>query len=227
MPRARTERRKRDRARQKAVKQVAQTNAQFNTFSPPPITGERLKRLIDAGFAAVTANSEDEGLAGTLYIEDPDAAWAVDPWLWTQGTKSVLDQQRQMLGSQAPFAIYVCKDYQTSIFDVPSPGPVWPKMWHLSIKRKDRQPLDDNRWRILQQVKNTLVGEENEAVEVYPAESRLVDTANQIHLFCFADPEERWPFGFTERFVTNDPGNGAVQRPIEGTALTDLIEKED
>jgi hypothetical protein len=34
-------------------------------------------------------------------------------------------------------------------------------------------------WRDLQRIKNQLVGPECEAVELYPAESRKVDTANQ------------------------------------------------
>ena len=39
-------------------------------------------------------------------------------------------------------------------------------------------------WRHFQLIKNELVGEEIEAIELYPAESRLHDTANQFHLFC-------------------------------------------
>jgi len=65
---------------------------------------------------------------------------------------------------------------------------------HLSIKRIDRAPLHD--WRELQQIKNELVGPEYEAVELYPAESRVVDTANQYHLWVIIKPGIRFPFGF-------------------------------
>ena len=51
----------------------------------------------------------------------------------------------------------------------------------LSIKRLDKEPIHD--WRDLQRIKNELVGEENEAVELYPKESRMVDQANQFHLW--------------------------------------------
>lgn len=40
-------------------------------------------------------------------------------------------------------------------------------------------------WREYQQIKNDLVGPEWEAVELYPAESRLVDPSNAFYLWCF------------------------------------------
>ena len=86
-------------------------------------------------------------------------------------------------------------------------------MIHLSIKRNDRQPIHD--WRDLQRIKNELVGPEFEAVELYPAESRMVDGANQFHLWVIIDPAVRFPFGFAERLVSENPGEGAVQRPFE------------
>lgn len=82
---------------------------------------------------------------------------------------------------------------------------------HLSIKRVDREPIHD--WRDLQAIKNTLVGEENEAIELYPAESRRVDSANQYHLWVFEDPTFRVPLGFNERLVKEDTdGTRAKQR---------------
>ena len=83
-------------------------------------------------------------------------------------------------------------------------------MIHLSIKRNDREPIRD--WRVMQEIKNMLVGKECEGMEMYPAESRLVDTANQYHMWVFEDPTVRWPWGFNEREVTNTPGGDAVQR---------------
>jgi hypothetical protein len=82
---------------------------------------------------------------------------------------------------------------------------------HLSIKRRDKLSMHD--WRHLQQIKNELVGPEVEAIEIYPAESRVVDTANQYHLWCF--PGQHIPIGWGERLVVDNPGGGAVQRPRE------------
>lgn len=90
-------------------------------------------------------------------------------------------------------------------------------MTWLSIKRIDRRPIHD--WRDLQRIKNAIVGPEREAVEIYPAESRLTDTANQYHLWCFPEGY-RLPFGYADRVVTEgatDPertGINAVQRPF-------------
>lgn len=93
-------------------------------------------------------------------------------------------------------------------------GEVYVFVW-LSIKRLDREPVHD--WRDLQEIKNQLVGPECEAFEIYPAESRLVDTANQYHLWACTSPKFRVPFGFNEgRRATYDidPATGAKQRPM-------------
>ena len=65
---------------------------------------------------------------------------------------------------------------------------------HLSICRKDLRPVmefDD-----LQRIKNELVGEEHEAIQIFPAESRLQDSANQYHLWAFVNGEHI-PTGIT------------------------------
>jgi|TARA_R100001163_G_scaffold52078_1_gene39455 hypothetical protein len=88
---------------------------------------------------------------------------------------------------------------------------------HLSVKTHDKEPIRD--WRDMQRIKNELVGEEHEAVELYPAESRLVDTANQYHMWVFDKPVSDgayYPFGFHDRLVNYDkPLSGAVQRGKE------------
>jgi hypothetical protein len=78
-------------------------------------------------------------------------------------------------------------------------GNAWPPMWHLSIKRRDKEVIHD--WRDLQTIKNLIIGEENEAIEIYPAESRLVDMANQYHLWVFVDKSVRIPIGYQTRMV--------------------------
>lgn len=86
----------------------------------------------------------------------------------------------------------------------------------LSIRREDRRPVTD--WRDVQWIKNQLLGPETEAVQLFPAESRLVDTSNQFHLFALP-AGERFPFGFAERCVSEavraNIGHGySVQRPF-------------
>ena len=66
--------------------------------------------------------------------------------------------------------------------------------WHLSIKCIGKNRT--SRWQDFQQIKNELVGAEYEAVELYPAESRLVDLADQYHLWASKDAMFRFPVGF-------------------------------
>lgn len=104
--------------------------------------------------------------------------------------------------------IWVNDVYQVNIkHDLPD-GWLW-----LSIKRKDKQAIHD--WRELQAIKNLLCGEEREAVEIYPAESRLVDTSNQFHLFVMPEGQ-KFPFGYSDRLVVrgHEGGwfNGSAQR---------------
>jgi hypothetical protein len=52
---------------------------------------------------------------------------------------------------------------------------------HLNIRRLDGGMVRD--WRHFQQIKNEIAGEEREAIEIFPAESRKVDTSNKWHLW--------------------------------------------
>lgn len=82
----------------------------------------------------------------------------------------------------------------------------------LSIRRLDRGHARD--WRDFQRIKNELVGPEIEAIELYPAESRLMDSANQFHLWCVMDRSFRFPFGYMAgRTVTSKSIGGSVNRP--------------
>ena len=83
------------------------------------------------------------------------------------------------------------------------------KMTYLSIKRLDKQSIHD--WRELMDIKNELTSPEQEAVEIYPAEWRRVDTANQYHLFVF--PKDFPPaFGYLERLVDTTERKGAINK---------------
>jgi hypothetical protein len=75
-----------------------------------------------------------------------------------------------------------------------------PPMHLLSIHSHTRSAVGAHDWRHFQRIKNELCGPEREAVEIYPAESRLVDTANEFWLWVLPEGE-RLPFGFNERRV--------------------------
>ena len=173
-------------------------------FIPPTPDDEVLHRLLGGA-----GEINDKG----VFSIEADAAWIVEPWLWTPGNDPD-PSIYQKLDTAPPVAIFLNRDYTVSVFNEPGPQG-WPAMWHLSIKRRDRAPIDEDRWRILQRIKNSLLGPEHEAVELYPAESRLVDTANQYHLWCLQEDDMRFPFGFNARLVTDASSSGAVQRPMD------------
>jgi hypothetical protein len=106
------------------------------------------------------------------------------------------------------YKVYINSRYQVAVFrDRDLTDGV--RAYHLSIKRVDGAAIHD--WREFQRIKNELVGDEAEGVELYPAESRLVDGANQYHLFCVLGGT--WPLGFDSRLVSDDNSGGVMQRP--------------
>lgn len=100
--------------------------------------------------------------------------------------------------------------YQVNVrFD--EEGNKWKGLVWLSIKRRDKEHIHD--WRDLQIIKNKLCGEEREAVEIYPAESRLVDSSNQYHLWVLPEGE-KVPFGYGQRLVVEGHDSKSKQRPF-------------
>lgn len=95
--------------------------------------------------------------------------------------------------------------------DIKSQG--FPDMIHLSVRRLDRGAIHD--WRHMQRIKNEIIGPENEGCELYPAESRRVDSANQYHIYVISDPKLRFPFGFATRLVSDAEFGKARQRPLD------------
>lgn len=73
---------------------------------------------------------------------------------------------------------------------------------HACIRRHDHKPCTE--WGHLQQIKNELIGPEHEAVELFPAESRLINVTNEYHLWVHPKSGYRFPFGFSgERCVVD------------------------
>ena len=121
-------------------------------------------------------------------------------------------EMQQAVKTAMDAACYVNSRYQVMVrhfthADMP------PLVW-LSIKRLDMAPVGDERFRDFQRIKNELVGAECEGIELYPAESRLADSANQYHLWCFSD-QTRFPFGFNDRFVVKEETPGTRQKAFE------------
>lgn len=147
-----------------------------------------------------------------FYEATPIPNPALTPEVLVERFGITLEEAQRTVAKSLSCPLYKNDKYQVAVFRDEGPdGDA--SMIHLSIKRIDRQPVHD--WRELQQIKNMLVGPECEGIELYPAESRLVDTANQYHLWVCSDPMFRIPVGFTTRMVHEEPLVGCVQRPFD------------
>ena len=58
-------------------------------------------------------------------------------------------------------------------------------------------------WREFQQIKNELCGEEYCGIELYPPESRMVDTVNVFHIWVMPKDKDL-PLGYAYRDVSFD-----------------------
>lgn len=91
------------------------------------------------------------------------------------------------LGMSEPLAVYVNDLYSVFVREIGNDA------LHVSFHRHDRKAIRD--WRHFQAIKNEVAGPERLAVEVFPPESRLVDEANEYHLWVFPPHwEEDFPF---------------------------------
>lgn len=120
---------------------------------------------------------------------------------------------RAMDGDE-PDAVWINDLYQVVVLESPD------GFTHLSIRRQDRAAARD--WRHFQQIKNEVCDPEREAFELYPAESRLVDTSNQYHLWVLP-AGDTVPLGPIEREVATPEeaaSAGAKQRPWQAGLTT-------
>ena len=112
--------------------------------------------------------------------------------------------------------------YQVSVWRLQHS--VFGRIAHMSIKTLDKQARHD--WRDMQRAKNELFGRECDAIEIYPAESKRVDTANQYHLFVFMT--YKLDIGFQMRIVSEAVWKKSRQRPFaEDDRPTDLKTAEE
>jgi hypothetical protein len=87
--------------------------------------------------------------------------------------------------------------------------PNWPEglaCWYISFSMKDGGHLID--WREIQEMKNQVVGEEHEAVMLFPKDSRCMDTANQFHLYIIGDKGQEFPVGWQCQKAVTDETDG-------------------
>jgi hypothetical protein len=120
------------------------------------------------------------------------------------------------------YVVQVLRNIPVTVWKEPNGNPLL--VTEISIRRKDREAIPD--WRHFQWIKNQLVGEQNEGVELYPAEDRLLDTANQYYIWVFQNSRFRFPFGHFNRMVLDGESiMGEKQRPFPKDRRPQDIEK--
>lgn len=123
-------------------------------------------------------------------------------------------QARAMIKTTTPEVLFINELYVVSVFKN-EPHNFGPDVdvWHLSIRRQDRAAVHD--WRHFQQIKNEICGKEYEGLELYPAESRVLDAANQYHLYVIMQDGAQVPVGYGSGGRDDRNIGKAKQRPFE------------
>lgn len=168
------------------------------------------------------------------YVRDPEkrpwtpfediTSFAVSRTMIELGLTQKSEAYRRIFGT-AKGTVYQNSHYLVTkrvLFDADAGGKDY---FQLSIRNLENNARHD--WREFQRIKNELCGPEYEAVELYPAESRLTDSSNQFFLWVLPEGE-RVRYGFTDRLVMNQGGRGAQQRPFRKDQLpADCITQEE
>lgn len=116
--------------------------------------------------------------------------------------------KRTTVWQSEKYVVHVCPPPS----DLPDNETPWT---HLSIRNLDRTSKHD--WREFQDIKNQLLGEDVEGIELYPSNDRLLDQCNQFHLWCLPSGD-KIPCGRTVgRLVEQGPVSiGSSQRDEHG-----------
>lgn len=132
------------------------------------------------------------------------------------GTPVPREQAEAMADEKQDAEMYQNSRYTVLLFRNEPARDGGPQMIHLSIRRNDRKRPGPERWRDFQRLKNELVGESHEGAELYPAETRVADCADQYHIYVLSDPTFEFPFGFRDGMKAGPSVDGpAVQTPFE------------
>ena len=132
----------------------------------------------------------------------------------TTGYSMTRKQAKAVIKDTTPDILFINELYVVSVFKNESHG-LGPdaEVWHLSIRRQDREAIHD--WRHFQQIKNEICGTEREGLELYPAESRVLDAANQYHLYVIMNDGVQVPVGYGSGGRDERDLGKSKQRPFE------------
>ena len=168
-----------------------------------------MDKVKDEGFrlAAFVSEMKDWLPHGTqsMIIETPERTYKVSSVeggtinvkIWTKAPWENLVRCEEPLAKGFPLS-YSNKDYIVHCKPMSSQEGDPIALW-LSIRNTPNTAAAHD-WRSMQRIKNEIVGSQVDAIEIYPAESKLVDSCNQFHLWCLP-PGMSIPMGYQKRDV--------------------------
>jgi hypothetical protein len=153
------------------------------------------------------------------YLKSEPMPEILPPWTAFREITAEMPRESQAIYTGQNWHVYVNSRYMVEVLVTPMGKGA--NEYYLSIKDLWRSARHD--WRDFQKIKNDLVNEDAWFFEAYPAESRLVDTANQYHLFAVRLGDGQWlvpPVDFArhhgnKRNITDLSVANSVQRPFE------------
>jgi hypothetical protein len=118
-------------------------------------------------------------------------------------------QQAKSLANEPQGDLYINETYTVLVYEgaeadhMIGPEELKGRCTYISIRRNDREPAHS--WTDFQAIKNYFCGEEREGMEIYPATRRLVDAANQYHIFVLPEGSSI-PFGMCLNAASPEEG---------------------
>ena len=132
--------------------------------------------------------------------------WKMDKSLSTKPTKR---QAKRQFKETCKEIFYANELYQATVdyshWDAKS------REGYIYISLKNHKRTTNVSWQHKQWIKNDICGVEAEGVELFPAENRMVNSANQYHIWVLTE-NRKIPCGWHEgRLVTDNTVEGAKQ----------------
>lgn len=110
-------------------------------------------------------------------------------WSPFEAREITAEQRERFTCARSASAVFVNNRYVVQIY---LRSTEWGEIEHLAIRRNDAEMVRS--WSDMQRIKNELCGAERVGLEVFPAESDLVDEANMAHVWVL-------PSGFSLPFT--------------------------
>lgn len=174
--------------------------------------GERKKRSMTKREVA-RLNEIRKHARSKLNGRKKDPKWGT--WLEIDETEINAAERDTGNTRKRPDQVFMNNLYMVHVFSLPDAG--GEEMALLMVRRHDTKPIPRH-WAVMNKIKEDLVGDQL-ALEVYPTQAQLMDSANMYHLWVFLNDMEI-PFGLhLKGFCVPKPEREATETEVEAARL--------